>query len=89
MRNKKILCIIESLGSGGAERQLTGLAVMLKEQGHEVEVVYYCKKEFYLPFLEENGVKGVFLSTAVSKFRRLFAIQKYIKEFRTHCIGCC
>lgn len=81
MSNKKILCIIESLGSGGAERQLTGLAVMLKEQGYEVEVIYYCKKEFYLPFLEENGVKGVFLSSAVSKFRRLFAIQKYIKDY--------
>ena len=86
MSNKKILCIIESLGSGGAERQLTGLAVMLKEQGYEVEVVYYCKKEFYLPFLEENGVKGVFLSTAVSKFRRLFAIQKYIKDYNSDTI---
>ncbi len=81
MSNKKILCIIESLGSGGAERQLTGLAVMLKEQGYEVEVVYYCKKEFYLPFLEENGVKGVFLSSAVSKFRRVFSIRKYIKDY--------
>lgn len=78
---KKILCFIESLGSGGAERQLTGLAVMLKEQGYEIEVVYYCKKEFYLPFLEENGVKGVFLSSAVSKSRRVFSIRKYIKEY--------
>ena len=79
---KKILCIIESLGSGGAERQLTGLAVMLKEQGYEVEVVYYCKKEFYLPFLEENGVKGVLLNEAANKYKRYFAIKRYIKEFR-------
>ena len=79
---KKILCIIESLGSGGAERQLTGLAVMLKEQGYEVEVCYYIKKEFYLPFLEENGVKGVLLNEAANKYKRYFAIKRYIKEFK-------
>ncbi len=79
---KKVLCLIESLGSGGAERQLTGLAVMLKEQGYKVEVGYYCKKEFYLPFLENNEVKGHFLSSAVSKYKRLFSIRKYIKDFK-------
>ena len=78
---KRVLCFIESLGSGGAERQLTGLAVMLKEQGYEVEVCYYIKKEFYLPFLTENGVKGVLLNEAANKYKRYFAIKRYIKEF--------
>lgn len=81
MSKKKILLIIESLGSGGAERQLTGLAVMLKEQGHEVEVVYYYKKEFYLPFLQENGVKTCFLNYAASKYKRIFSIKKYEERF--------
>lgn len=30
---KRILCLIENLGSGGAERQLTCLTVMLKQGG--------------------------------------------------------
>lgn len=77
----RILCLIESIGSGGAERQLTGLAVMLKQQGYEVEVWYYVKKEFYLPFLEENGVAGRYLPDATSAKKRIFALRKHIKAY--------
>ena len=74
----KILCLIESIGSGGAERQITNLAVLLKKQGYEVEVAYYIKKEFYLPFLLENGVKGCYLPEATNPHARFFALKKYI-----------
>ena len=79
---KRILCFIESLGSGGAERQLTGLAVMLKQQGYDVEVCYYVKKEFYLPYLQDNGVNAIFLSEATSLRKRFFALRKYISAYR-------
>lgn len=78
---KRILLVIENLGSGGAERQLTGLAVMLKQRGYEVEVAYYIKKEFYLPFLLENEVKVKYLSEAANPHTRLFAISRYIKNW--------
>lgn len=78
---KRILCLIENLGSGGAERQLTGLAVMLKQQGYEVEVWYYVKKEFYLPYLQENGVIGRYLPEAASTKKRFFALRKCIKAY--------
>ncbi len=54
---KKILCFIDELGSGGAERQLSGLAVLLKQAGYAVEVFCYNPIYFYAPYLEENGVK--------------------------------
>lgn len=76
-----ILLLIESLGSGGAERQLTGLAVMLKQHGYEVEVAYYIKKEFYLSFLIENEVKVKYLSEAAIPRTRLFAISRYIRSW--------
>lgn len=79
---KRILCIIESLGSGGAERQLTGLAVMLKQKGYIVEVCYYVKNDFYLPFLKENEVGSYFLAEASNPQRRFVAIKKYLKEFK-------
>lgn len=79
---KRILCYIESLGSGGAERQLTGLAVMLKQQGYDVEVCYYVKKEFYLPYLQDNGVNAIFLSEATSLRKRFFALRKHIKAYK-------
>lgn len=78
---KRILCLIESLGSGGAERQLTGLAVMLKQHGYQVEVWYYVKKEFYLPYLQENKVVGRYLSDARNPKKRFFALRKHIKTY--------
>lgn len=76
---KHVLCLIENLGSGGAERQITNLAVLLKKQGHEVEVAYYIKKEFYLSFLKENGVKGCYLPEATNPRKRFFELKKHIK----------
>lgn len=78
----RILCLIENLGSGGAERQLTGLAVMLKQQGYQVEVCYYVKMEFYLPYLQENGVEVCYLSVATNPKKRFSALRKHIKAFK-------
>ena len=76
----RILCVIESLGSGGAERQLTGLAVMLKQQGYDVQVWYYLKSEFYLPFLRENGVETRFINDGLSSVKRLFKLWREIRR---------
>lgn len=76
---KRILCFIESLGPGGAERQLSGLAVLLKQHGYHVEVCYYETNEFYLPYLHDNGVDTVFLEKATNPRTRVFALQKHIK----------
>ena len=75
---KHILCLIENLGSGGAERQLTGLAVMLNLQGYKVEVCYYVNNDFYLSFLQTNGVDVYFLSDSVNPRKRFFSLRDYI-----------
>ena len=46
----KIVLFIDSLCAGGAQRQLVGLAKLLKEKGVDTEVLTYHKDEFYLPF---------------------------------------
>ena len=53
----KICCVIASLGMGGAERQLTGLAALLKDSGHDVEVVTYREGDFYAADLKKAGVE--------------------------------
>ena len=78
----RILCLIESIGPGGAERQLTGLAAMLKQHGYQVEVCYYVKKEFYLPYLQENEVESYYLAEAANAKKRFFALRKHIKAFK-------
>jgi glycosyltransferase involved in cell wall biosynthesis len=44
----KILCVIDSLGSGGAQRQMVNLACGLKAKGHDVEMfVYFPQFKFF------------------------------------------
>lgn len=76
----KIICLIESLGSGGAERQLTGLAVMLKQHGYDIELGYYIKNEFYLPCLQDNDVASFYLTQAANSKKRFFVLRKYIRS---------
>ena len=77
----KILCLSQSIGPGGAERQLTGLAVMLKNLGYEVIVITYSKNEFYIPLLVENGVEYKCIDKALSKIRRLPELFKTLKKY--------
>lgn len=76
----KILCITESIGPGGAERQLTGLAIMLKKSGYEVVVITYYRNEFYKPLLIENGLEYYCNEKALSKIRRLPELSKVISQ---------
>ena len=78
----KILLFIDSLGAGGAQRQLVGLARMLKEDGAQVKVITYHDDPFYLPVLEENGVEYENVSKAQNKFLRLYYIYKAIKRYK-------
>lgn len=53
----RILCVIDSLGSGGAQRQLTNLACGLQGSGHQVEVlVYRSQGSYYRPQVEAAGI---------------------------------
>lgn len=76
----KILCLIDSLGAGGAQRQLVGLAVLLKESGYQVEVVWYHKNEFYRYYLEEQHVEFKTI-VAVGKLSKLKGVASEIKHY--------
>ena len=65
--NMKKICLVESLGSGGAERQMMGLAVLLKQEGYDVEVWYYAPNHFYCKNLENEGVKFRYILEAQNK----------------------
>lgn len=77
----KILLLIESLGSGGAERQLVGLASQLKIMGNNVFVVTYEHKDFYASTLIKNGINYKEVAVGKSIFTRVFAIWKCIRGF--------
>ena len=52
----KILCTIDKLGSGGAQRQLVYLGRELKERGNTVEFFVYHAGGFFRPTLDELGI---------------------------------
>lgn len=52
----KILCVIDSLRPGGAQRQLVELAKGFKEKGHVVSFLTYHDLNFFKPQLDELNI---------------------------------
>lgn len=82
----RILLITENLGSGGAERQLTGLAVLLKQRGYEVKVVTYLEMQFYESYLVENGVDYEFHPELLNRFTRVFYLAKLCRKWHAEVV---
>lgn len=76
----KIILFTDSLGAGGAQRQLVGLAKLLKGAGVEVVVLTYHKDEFYVPFLKEHGIRYRLLEDAHEALKRIVKVCSYIRH---------
>lgn len=74
----KILCLIDGLGSGGAQRQMVGLLKMLDKRGFEVELLCYHKEEFFAEELREIGIP-IFWKISKSNVGRIMTIRKFIR----------
>lgn len=78
---KRILLLIEHLGSGGAERQMCGLAIMLTKARYSCRLITYYDNQFYEPLLRQNGVDYEFVPGFLNKKTRIFKIAKYICKY--------
>lgn len=78
---RKILFFIESLGSGGAEYQLSSLSIMLKKSGYDVKIITYADRPFYKKYVEENGVKYECNLSLSNRYLRTLKIIKEIKKY--------
>jgi glycosyltransferase involved in cell wall biosynthesis len=74
----KILCLIEDLGPGGAQRQLVNLAIEFVQRGHQVKFVYYVRNDFYVPVLLGAGIQ-VDEAIEPKPLRRILKIRKVIR----------
>lgn len=79
---KRILLFTESLGSGGAERQIAGLAVMLKQRGYHVKVLTYLERRFYEQYLVANEVPFELDTRIIHKFYGLYYLRRQIRYFK-------
>lgn len=79
---KKVLLLIDSLGSGGAQRQMVGLSTLLNEQGYNTKLVYYHHLDFYKEHLDKAGVNSECIPGATNIFVRTFSIAKTVRTFK-------
>lgn len=79
---KRILLITENLGSGGAERQICGLAVMLTRAGCPCRLITYVKNQFYEPYLRQHGVDYELVPELWEKRTRVFKVARYVRHYK-------
>jgi len=75
----KILCIIDSLGSGGAQRQLVSIAVLFKEHGHDISFLTYHPLNFYKAILDKNEIPVKCIQEN-HYLKRFLKLRKYIRN---------
>ena len=76
----KILCLIDNLGAGGAQRQLVGLARMLVSRNYDVIVTYYQDNTFFKKELIDNGIEALLIPLSNNKVKNFFIIYNYINK---------
>lgn len=77
---RKIICFTDSLGAGGAQRQLVGLACMLKSRGYNVTMLLYYDNPFYKAQLDEAGIECIVVGNTSNPIKRLWALCKYFSR---------
>lgn len=80
MKSKKILCLIDSLGMGGAERQMIGLAQVLKDKNYNVDLATYYNVNSYAELINQYHLNPIIIHTKNSKFLKLIAIGYFIYQ---------
>lgn len=75
----KLLCFIDSLGSGGAQRQLTTLGVGLKKRGHQVRFLVYHRHDHFLPLLQAADIPCQVIPPC-SYWQRAVAVRRILRQ---------
>lgn len=90
----KILHVITSLSTGGAEHLLVDLLPRLQNMGNQVEVaIFDSKKTTFFKQIEQEGIKihGFSDKEGVYSFKHIFRLRALMKEFdivHTHNTAC-
>lgn len=77
---KRVVLLTDSLGAGGAQRQLCGLAVMLKRLEYDVTVITYSSSDFYKSFLIDNNVRNIIVGEGGGALQRIKSIRNFLKR---------
>lgn len=81
-KRDRVLLVIDTLGSGGAQRQLSELSSHLARNNFDVLVIAYYKNDFYVQFLRDSGVSVCYPGEDLGRIQRFKYIFSGIKEFK-------
>ena len=79
---KKILCLIDGLGSGGAQRQIVGLANLLKNIGYDVSIACYHQVYFYEEWIVSHQIPLIKLHPNPNRLSKYLSIRNLQKKER-------
>ena len=82
----KILLFIDSLSSGGAQRQMVGLAKLLQDRKYLVKVIYYHPIYFYRTYLDEYHISNEYVAGSENKIKRFFLLARAISQFQPNIV---
>lgn len=78
---KHILCLIDGLGLGGAQRQLIGLAALLQEKGYNVDLTsYHPEALYYIDLVNKLGINHILLNPTNNKLSKFTLVRKLIRQ---------
>lgn len=79
---KRILLLIDDMGQGGAERQMSYLAALLQEKKYEIRLVrFYDGDSAYESFLRQNYINLETITKGKSKYKRIITIIQLIRKW--------
>lgn len=84
---KKVILFIDNLGSGGAQRQISNIGVLLKQQGYDVSVLVYQDIPFYKPLLDKHNVPVVFVESK-NNLSRVLKIRRFLNKAKADAVIC-
>lgn len=94
MVSLKILHVITSLSTGGAEHLMVDLLPRLRDLGNEVEIAVFCsEKTTFFQQLVQSGIKihGFSQTDGVYSFKHIFRLKRLMRNFNivhTHNTAC-
>ena len=76
----KIVLLIDSLTQGGAQRQIVGLAKLLREKEYSIVSLTYHDIPFYAPFLDKYNITHQVIEGAKNPVRRIWRVRQALKH---------
>ena len=77
---KRILFLSDNLCSGGAQRQMTTVARLLKQCGHEVTVYCYDNDDFNAHYLQESDIPRIWEIEPKRYLRRIQNVRRFVRK---------